>query len=236
MNFSQLLSILVARKWIFIWVFFVTIFVTTVISFLLPKTYTATASLVINSKGADPVTGFMLPASLMPGFMATQVGIIQSRNVALKVVDKLGVTKNPMAKTQFEKATKGEGDIRDWYADLFLQNLEVVPLRESNLVEISYQGADPKFAAALANAFSEAYISTNLQLKTEPARQAAVWFDQQIKGLRLNVEQTQAKLSAYQKEHGIAFAGERLDTESTRLSELSSQLVMAQAQSQHGSG
>jgi succinoglycan biosynthesis transport protein ExoP len=230
MSFSQLLAILVARRWILIWVFLLTVFVTTAVSFLLPKTYTATTSLVINSKGADPVTGFMLPATLMPGYMATQVGIIQSRNVALKVVDKLGVTKNPMAQTQFEKATKGEGDIRDWYADLFLQNLAVMPSRESSLVEISYQGADPKFAAVLANAFAEAYINTNLQLKTEPAKQAAAWFDQQIKGLRLNVEQAQARLSAYQKEHGIAFAGERLDTESARLSELSSQLVMAQAQ------
>lgn len=230
MSFSQLLSILVARKWILVWVFLVTVSVATVVSFLLPKTYTATTSLVINSKGADPVTGLMLPATLMPGYMATQVGIIQSHNVALKVVDILGVTQNPMAQTQFDQATKGEGDIRDWYADMFLQNLAVKPSRESSLVEISYQGADPKFAAALANAFAAAYINTNLQLKTEPAKQAAAWFDQQIKGLRINVEQAQAKLSEYQKEHGIAFAGERLDTESARLSELSSQLVMAQAQ------
>jgi polysaccharide biosynthesis transport protein len=230
MTFSQLIAILIARKWITIWVFFLTVLVATVVSFLLPKTYTASASLVINSKGADPVTGFMLPATLMPGYMATQVDIIQSRNVALKVVDKLGITNNPIAKTQFEKATDGEGDIKDWFADQFLQNLTVKPSRESSVIEVGYQGADPKFAAALANAFAEAYINTNLQLKTDPAKQAAVWFDQQIKGLRANVEQAQAKLSAYQKEHGIAFTGERLDTEATRLSELSSQLVMAQAQ------
>lgn len=230
MTFSQLIAILIARKWIAIWVFFLTVFVATLVSFLLPKTYTATASLVINSKGADPVTGFMLPATLMPGYMATQVDIIQSRNVALKVVDKLSITNNPMAKAQFEKATNGEGDIKDWIADQFLQNLIVKPSRESSVIDVGYQGADPKFAAALANAFAEAYISTNLQLKTEPAKQAAIWFDQQIKGFRMNVEQAQAKLSVYQKEHGIAFTGERLDTEAARLSELSSQLVMAQAQ------
>jgi succinoglycan biosynthesis transport protein ExoP len=230
MSFSQLVSILIARKLILIWVFLVTVVVTTVISFLLPKTYTATASLVINSKGADPVTGFMLPASLMPGYMATQIDIIQSRNVALKVVDKLHLANNPTAKQQFETASKGKGDIRDYFADLFLENLTVIPSRESSVVEIKYQGSDPQFAAGLANAFAEAYMDANLQLKTEPAKQAAVWFDQQVKGLRLNVEKAQEKLSSYQKEHGIAFAGERLDTEATRLSELSSQLVMAEAQ------
>lgn len=230
MNFSQLLSILAARKVILIWVFMLTVTVTTVISFILPKTYTATTSLVINSKGADPVTGFMLPPTLMLGYIATQVDIIQSRNVALKVVDRLGIVNSPIAKAQFEKATKGEGSISDWYADQFLQNLDVKPSRESSVIEISYQGADPMFAASLANAFAEAYINTNLQLKIEPSKQAAVWFDQQMKGLRQNVEESQSKLSIYQKEHGIASSDERLDIEMGRLNELSNQLVMAQAQ------
>ncbi|OQW68932.1 MAG: chain length determinant protein EpsF [Proteobacteria bacterium ST_bin12] len=230
MSFSQLLSILMARKIIAIWVFCVTVLVTTVVSVLLPKSYTATASLVINSKGADPVTGLTLPATLMPGYMATQVDIIQSHNVALKVVAKLGVANSDAAKATFEKATNGEGNINDWFADRFLQNLSVKPSRSSDVIEIGYEGADPNFAADLANAFAEAYINTNLQMKTEPAKQAAAWFDQQIKGLRQNVEQAQAKLSAFQQENGIAFSGERMDTEAARLSELSSQLVMAQAQ------
>lgn len=230
MGFSQLVSILIARKWIALWVISITVLVTTVVSFILPKSYTAAATLVINTKSADPITGVMLPSVMMSGYMATQVDIIQSRNVARKVVEKLGIARNPTAKMQFEKATKGEGDIYDWYADQFLQSLTVKPSRESSVVELSYSGADPKFAAALANAFSQAYIDTNLQLKIEPAKQASAWFDQQIKGLRLNVEKAQERLSSYQKEHGIAFSGERLDTEAARLSELSSQLVTAQAQ------
>ena len=129
MNLTQFISVILARKWIVVWIFFVTVIVTSVVSFLLPKTYTATTSLVINTKGADPITGFVLPATLMPGYMATQVDIIASRNVALKVVDKLGVLNSPMAKEQFIKATKGEGDIRDWYADQFLVNLDVEPSR-----------------------------------------------------------------------------------------------------------
>lgn len=230
MSLTQLISILIARKWIAVWVFALTVIVATLVSFLLPKTYMATASLVINAKGTDPVTGFALPAALMPGYMATQVDIIQSHNVALKVVNKLNISNNSVAKQQFEKATKGEGDINDWFADQFLQNLEVKPSRTSSVIEISYQGADPKFSAALANEFANAYILTNLQMKTEPAKQAAAWFDQQIKGLRQSVEQAQTKLSVYQKEHQIAFSDERLDLETSRLNDLSSQLVVAQAQ------
>lgn len=230
MNSSQFLSILLARKWIALWVFLTTVIVTTLLSFLLPKTYTATTSLVINSKGSDPVTGFTLPAVLMPGYLATQVDIISSRNVALKVIDKLGIANNPTAKARFEKATDGKGSISDWYADQFLTNLEVEPSRESSVIKLHYQGSDPNFAAVLANAFAEAYIDTNLQLKVEPSRQAATWFDGQIIGLRQNVEKAQTKLSAYQNEHGIVSADERLDVETSRLAELSSQLVLAQSQ------
>lgn len=230
MRLSQILAILAARRWIALWVFFLTVLVTTLLSFLLPKTYTASTTVVINAKGADPVTGQMLPAALMPGYMATQFDIIASRNVALKVVDKLQIAQNPTAQAKFQEATDGEGDIRDYYADQFLQGLEVKPSRESSVIEISYRGPDPGFAAALANAFAEAYIQTSLELKTNPAKQASVFFDNQIKALRTDVEKAQARLSAYQNEHGITSSEGRLDVEMARLAELSSQLVVAQAQ------
>lgn len=230
MRLSQILAILAARRWIALWVFFLTVLVTTLLSFLLPKTYTGSTTVVINAKGADPVTGQMLPAALMPGYMATQFDIIASRNVALKVVDKLQIAQNPTAQAKFQEATDGEGDIRDYYADQFLQGLEVKPSRESSVIEISYRGPDPGFAAALANAFAEAYIQTSLELKTNPAKQASVFFDNQIKALRTDVEKAQARLSAYQNEHGITSSEGRLDVEMARLAELSSQLVVAQAQ------
>lgn len=230
MRLSQILAILAARRLIALWVFFLTVLVTTLLSFFLPKTYTSSTTVVINAKGADQVTGQMLPAALMPGYMATQFDIIASRNVALKVVDKLEIAQNPTAQAKFQDATDGEGDIRDYYADQFLQGLEVKPSRESSVIAISYRGPDPGFAAALANAFAESYIQTSLELKTNPAKQASVFFDNQIKGLRADVEKAQARLSAYQNEHGITSSESRLDVEMARLAELSSQLVVAQAQ------
>ncbi|OYY84093.1 MAG: chain-length determining protein, partial [Methylophilales bacterium 16-45-9] len=109
MRLSQILAILAARRLIALWVFFLTVLVTTLLSFLLPKTYTSSATVVINAKGADPVTGQMLPAALMPGYMATQFDIIASRNVALKVVEKLQIAQNPTARAKFQEATNGEG-------------------------------------------------------------------------------------------------------------------------------
>ena len=89
MNFTQFLLILKARFWIILITFSAIVFTTLIVSLLLPKTYEATTSLVLNYKGMDPVTGTVLPAQLMPGYMATQNDIITSKNVAIKVVEQL---------------------------------------------------------------------------------------------------------------------------------------------------
>jgi chain length determinant protein EpsF len=230
MNFTQFLLILKARFRIILITFFLTVLTTLVVSLMLPKSYTATTSLVLNYKGMDPVTGLALPAQLMPGYMATQIDIITSRNVAMKVVDELKFTESEVAQAQFNKATEGKGDIHAWFADLLLKNLDVKPSRESSVIEISFSGSDPEFAAAIANAFAKAYQRTNIQLKVEPAQKAAEFLSEQTKTLRADLEAAQARLSKYQQEKGLTSVMGNLDVESARLNDLSSQLVMAQSQ------
>lgn len=230
MHFQQFLTILLARKKIALIVLAVTVLTTMLVSLVMPKSYKAITTLILDYKGTDPVSGMTLPAQLMPGYMATQVDIITSRNVALKVVDMLGFAHNPTAIEAFNDDTGGEGDIREWLVDLLSKKLDVKPSRESSAIDLSYVNEDPKFAAALANAFADAYIQTNLQLKIEPAKRAAEWFNEQVKSLRDNLLKAQNKLSAYQREKGIVSLDERLDEENARLAELSNQLVLAQAQ------
>ena len=230
MNFTQLLLILKARYRIVLFALLATVSATLLVNLLLPKSYTATTTLVVDFKGVDPVSGLMQPVQLMPGYLATQIEIIQSHNVALKVVETLKLMQSPVVREQFAEATEGKGDIKDWLADRMLPALEVQPSRESTLIQVNYKGADPHFTATVANAFAQAYIQTNLELRVEPARLTTTWFDAQIKQLRDNLEQAQAKLSAYQKEQGVVASDERIDVETARLAELSSQFVVAQAQ------
>jgi uncharacterized protein involved in exopolysaccharide biosynthesis len=82
----------------------------------------------------------------------------------------------------------------------------------------------------VANAFAQAYIETNIELRVDPARQYAAWFDERLKTLRDNLEQAQARLSAYQQEKGIVATDERVDQETARLSALTTQLASTQAE------
>jgi chain length determinant protein tyrosine kinase EpsG len=231
MNFTQFVLILRARVKIILSVVGLVLLVTLIANLRSPKIYKATNALVLNYKGMDPVTGLTLPSQLMPGYIATQIDIITSRSVALKVVEKLKFAENPEAKLQFQKATKGNGDIRLWYADLILNNLEVKPSRESSVIEITFSGTDPDFAATMANAFAEAYQEKNIQLKVDPSQVASDYLAEKAKSLRNNLEKAQANLSKYQQQKGLTSVMGSMDVESARLNELSTQLVMAQSQS-----
>ncbi|MBY0241096.1 MAG: chain length determinant protein EpsF [Burkholderiaceae bacterium] len=230
MNFSQFLLILRARRKIVLLTLLATVLVTVVVSALLPKTYKATSTVLLNYKGVDPVTGMAAPGQLMPGYVATQIDIITSKNVALRVVDQLKLEHNTDVIAQFRQATDGKGTVRDWLAELLLKKLDAVPSRESSVVEISFKGAEPQFVAAVANAFADEYQKLTVQLKVEPMKKAASYFSDQTKQQRDALEAAQSRLSKYQQEYGIVSLDGRLDVESNRLNDLSAQLVLAQAQ------
>ena len=231
MNLQQFFRILRARWLLMLATLVIVVGATLAVSLVLPSRYTATASIVIDMKGIDPMTGAILPI-LVPasGYIATQIDIITSPRVARGAVDLLKLTQSQSAIELFQRRAEGKGDIRNWLADLLLEELKVVPSRESSLVTINYKAGDPRFAAAVANAFVQSYVSTNLEFKVEPARQTSAFFKEQIKGIKDSVEGSQARLSEYQREEGIIATDERLDVENNRLNELSSQLIAAQAQ------
>ena len=229
MNLRQFLMLLRARRRLILATLFATILLALGWSLVQSKTYTATASVLLNYKGVDPLTGLTMPGQLLPGYMATQIDIISSRNVALRVVDRLRLAGSPAVIAQFQEATEGKGTVRDWLADLLQRRLDIKPARESSVVEISFKGADPAFAAAVANAFAEEYQNASVQLKTEPMKKAASYFNEQTKQLRDNLEAAQARLSKYQQEKGIvSLDNNRVDVELSRLNDLSTQLVAAQ--------
>jgi succinoglycan biosynthesis transport protein ExoP len=231
MNVHQFLLIVLARKKIILSILAATVLLTLGFSLVQPKTYKATASVLLNYKGVDPLTGLTMPGQLLPGYMATQIDIISSKNVALRVVDSLKLASSPAVLAQFSAAAEGRGSVRDWLADLLLRKLEITPSRESSVVEISFKGVDPQFVAAVANAFADEYQRISVQLKTEPMKKASLYFNEQTKQLRDNVETAQARLSKYQQEKGIVSLDfNRVDVELARLNDLSAQLVAAQNQ------
>jgi len=231
MTFQQFLLILWARRKLALSIFGVTVLTTLVISLILPKEYTATTSLVIDVKSPDPIAGMLLQGMMTPGYMATQIDIINSDRVAGRAVRLLGFERNAEAVENWKEASKGKGTLESYYANILQKKLDIKPSRESNVINLNFSGADPQFAAAVANAFAQAYIDTAIEMRVEPARQYSAWFEERQKGLRAALEKAQSRLSAYQQEKGIVVTDDRMiDNETARLNDLTVQLSAAQAQ------
>lgn len=229
MTFQQFLLILRARWLVILLTFMVVVGTAVGVSLVMPKKYSASAAVLVDVKTPDPILGALMPGMMTPGYMATQIDIIQSDRVARRVVQMLKIDQNASARQQWQEETEGRGSIEAYFADLLSKQLDVKPSRESNVINITYKSAEPQFAAVIANAFAQAYIDTNVELRVDPAKQYAGWFDQRTKGLRDQLEAAQTRLSQFQRENGIINADERLDVENARLQELSSQLVAMQA-------
>ena len=230
MSFIQIQTILRARKWLVFGIALLVIGAVTVASLLLPKRFVATVSIVVDTKSADPLTGAILPLQMLPAYYSTQLDIIRSHKVALKVVDELDLATLPAIQSQFLEATAGQGSVKDWLADQLLEQLEVKPSRDSSMISISYTSGEPAVAASMANAFADAYVATSLELKVAPARQQAGWFDEQVAELRAELEAAQEQLTAYQSAQAVVTNSvDRIDLETAKLAELSSQLVAAQS-------
>jgi chain length determinant protein EpsF len=229
MTFQQFLLILRARWLVILLTLLLVVGTTVAVSLLFPKKYTASAAILVDVKAPDPLLGALMPGMMAPGYMATQIDIIQSHRVGRRVVRMLKIDENPSARQQWQEETGGKGSIEAYYAELLGEQLNVKPSRESNVINITYKSAEPQFASAIANAFAQAYIDTNVELRADPAKQYAGWFDARTKGLREQLETAQGKLSKFQRDNGIINADERLDVENARLQELSSQLVAMQA-------
>ncbi len=226
MTFQQFLLILRARYLVALLALFITVAITLAYNLLVPKEYTATADALLDVK-PDKVSGITL---LTAGYMATQVDIINSDRTAKAVVKQLRMDESAAIRQQWQEATEGKVQLIDWLASLLKRNLDVKPSRESNVISINYTATDPDFAAAVANAFAQAYISVNLDLQVAPAREYAAFFEDQTKTAREKLEKAQLALSDYQQKNGITAADDRLDYENAKLNDISSQITGIQGQ------
>lgn len=230
MSFQQFFQILRARLWTIVAIFAVVVVLVMGVSLALPKKYTAEASVVVDGKAADPVLSTAASGQTASGYVSTQVDIIASSRVAQRVVTMTGLDQLPASQERWREATNGVGSLQVWLGNSLRRGLNVWPSRESSVISISYTATNAEFAAAIANAFAQAYIDTALELKVEPAKQYANWFNERTRGLRDEVEIARKKLSDYQQANSIVASDERFDVESARMAELSTQLVAVQGQ------
>lgn len=199
-----------------------------VVSVALPPRYEATATLLVDMNGADPLAaqGVFRPAGSLSTHMATQVDIMKSEEVAIGALRIAGVDRDASWRDKWQSRTHGQGSFESWLAARMLRGLDVRPSRDSNVMTISYTSNDAAFSATMANAFVRSYMEASLRMKVDPAKQFNAFFGERAKALREQLDTAKARLSEYERKNGV-LVGED-DVEAARLAELTTQLVALQ--------
>jgi polysaccharide biosynthesis transport protein len=200
------------------------------VSLLLPKRYTASATLLIDVKSPDPVSGIALQGTTSPSYMATQIDLISSEPVARRAARELGVVDMPEFIERWRKDTGGAGDVEVWAAEQLGRDLTVAPTHESNVIQVSFNSRDAQFAKRAADAFSKAFVDTTRILRVDPAKRHKQFFDNRAEQMREELEAAQARLSDFERKNGLIGDDKAIDVETTRLVELTAQMVALQAQ------
>ena len=189
-----------------------------IVTLLEVPTYSAKSTLQINNSGArilsnskegDASTDDDTAAE--PGdtdrFLKTQVDIIKSRGMAVRVAQKLKLFTDPRF---FEaegavppSASKSPLQIRNEVLTLLAKHLTVDLPHDSRIASISFVSADPQISAIIANAYATEFIQANLQRRFDSSAYARDFISNQLAEVKLRLEESEVALNAYSRSAGL---------------------------------
>jgi exopolysaccharide transport family protein len=162
--------------------------------------------------------------------IATEIGVIRSRNLAEKIINQLNLDKNPefnaalrpqsawqkfLADQTFiphawvtallNKHPAASSDRRDMskIIDVFLDKLKVTNDGHSRIINIAFESPNPKTAAQVVNALADAYIVARLDAKFEATRRANMWLADRLNSLRQEVLASEDAVERFRAQNGL---------------------------------
>jgi capsular exopolysaccharide synthesis family protein len=109
----------------------------------------------------------------------------------------------------------------------FADQLEVTPIRNTQLVKIAFYARDPQLAADIINTLGRVYIDSDIDARVDMTRQAATWITGRMAGLREQLEQSEKALQDYREQENLLEVGGVRTLASQELNELTSKMVEA---------
>ncbi len=223
----QLWLMLRAHLWLSIGVFVLLLALAFVAIKKLPKSYNATAALIVDVDNTDPLAGRNYTAGQNNTFFPTQVELINNSVMLLPVIERLQLQKDRNFSGGFTGDPKTLNDV---VLEKLRSSLSVKPGLGSQLLYISASARDPGQAADIANAVSEEYLKQSRQRINAPAIEREERYSAQLEELRGKVDSAQAKVTEFREKYGMADLkdGQTGDSEGYGLQDLEAKLREAQ--------
>lgn len=208
-------AVLKRRRWV-VYVAVAVVATTAVVgSFLVTPLYRATSTLQIERQNPDILTfremaGVDYSFAAYQDFYQTQYRLLSSEAVTERAAGRLRLEEHPLyaapsrpgLRARLRALLPGTPPSRELSpteaASARVRGaLEIAPVRNSHLVEVSFVGPDPEVAADVANAVVDAYIGFTIESKYTATDQATEFLVTQIATLRREIDEIERILQDY---------------------------------------
>ncbi len=160
-----------------------------------PRSYTATAVLAVNYAVSDPQNGEDLPMGQLGSYIATQMALLQTREVLVRTGRALGLAQRKAYRDGYRAA---RGTLDDWVASRIARKLAVFRAADGGqLIYVSYTASSPAEAAVVANTIVNSYRLAEAERIASVPRERTARQDAQLVELKRKVDDAQTKLTSF---------------------------------------
>jgi len=178
-----------------------------------PKAYSATATIQIERRSLAPTLSTQSPwleSYFDAEYYPTEYRLLESRGLAERVVKRLDLLTDPAfnpgaAGRNASRAATADDDqaVLGSLAERLRSGLAIEPVRNTQLVEITYRSASPAFATRAANGFADAFIDMGIEYRFTSAGKTSTFLTSQIETLKKEIDDKEAKLQAFSRRTDI---------------------------------
>lgn len=224
LSFAQIVAILRAHRRKALFIGFSLLAATLVVVKLMPKSYTAQATVLVNFEGNDGTR--QVPPDVFASYLVTQVELLQSRDVMMSAIDHLGLTQDP----EFTAGFKIDGviNVRDWVEKTLRSKLTVEQGKGSQLLYVSVTSKDRNKSARIDNAIVEAYQARESNHANDSGSGRAHEYSEQLADLKTKLTDSEAHMAEFRQRTGVIDLNAQTDVETQALAGLEQQLLQAQ--------
>lgn len=226
LSIKQIAVILWARRWMIILATLGLVGLTVVVVKLMPRKFEATATLLVAFRADDPASGGEF--SFSAPYFATQMEFMRSPVILGPVVDQFKLTEREEYKVGYVGDGSPEGR-RRWAANVLFSKLTVRMGQGSFFIYVTVEDQDPALAAQLANAIADRYLDEQVQRFVGPAKDRALRYSEQIKVLKVKVDEAQARVTEFRQRTGMLDLSGVSAVDSSRLQDLDRRLTESTA-------
>ncbi len=256
------IDVLIRRKWSVIIFLLVTFFTVAVYTFTCTPIFVAKGTLKISSKPSNVTKFENVEADLIKiqEFQTTQVNLLESEQLASRVIDSLQLTENPLfnpyleagqddspsivgevfaAVKNFIRFQDEEKESSDLDGEMrqniilnavlrnFRNNFHVAPVRDSELIVISFESPDARLSAQVVNVAMHEFLNMKMDNQMQISKTASKFLEKKIHDAQIKLEKSEKKLTEFSQKAGLVSLDPKLNLVMKQLEELNQALAEA---------